>query len=92
MRKIMLLCLLLFLSSLVHAQTPPATETPSLLEQIDLDATRILAGHTATAEAFPIAAEYTDDFAAVAFGLTICSMLLVLIPLAFGIWRMNRTR
>jgi hypothetical protein len=92
MIKYLILVCLLLLTTLVYAQTPPATETPSLLEQIDLDATRILAGYTATAEAFPIAAEDTDDFAAVAFGLTICSMLLVLIPLAFGIWRMNRTR
>jgi len=85
----MLVCILL-LTSLVSAQTPSPTRTPSLLEQIDLDATQILAGYTATAEAFPIAPEETDDFAAVAFGLAICSMLLVLVPLAFGLWRMNR--
>ena len=90
-KSLLLVCVLL-LTSLVSAQTPPPTRTLSLLEQIDLDATQILAGYTATAEAFPIAPEQTDDFAAVAFGVAICSMLLVLMPLCFGLWRMNRAR
>jgi hypothetical protein len=90
---ILLLCFCLIYSGLVQAQTsPPLTSTLSPMEQIDLDATRILAGYTATAEAFPIAPEDTEGFAAVAFGVAICSMLLVLIPLGFGLWRMNRPR
>jgi hypothetical protein len=88
---VFLLCVCLFYSGLVQAQTPPPTSTLSPMEQIDLDATRILAGYTATAEAFPIAPEDTEDFAAVTFSIAICSMLLVLIPLGFGLWRMNRS-
>lgn len=92
MVRLLIALLFLFLaSSPALAETPPPpTFTRSPQEQIDLDATRILAGYTATAEAFPLAPEDTDDFAAVAFGLGICSMLLVLVPLGFGLWRMNR--
>ena len=87
----LLLCFCLLYSVPVQAQTPPPpTSTLSPMEQIDRDATRILAGYTATAEAFPIAPEDTENFAAVAFGVAICSMLLVLVPLGFGLWRMNR--
>ena len=93
MQKIILLCVLLLLAGLVHAQTPPPlTRTLSPREQIDLDATRILAGYTATAAAIPITPEETDSFTAAAFGMAICSMLLVLVPLAFGLWRMNRSK
>lgn len=97
MAHLTLVSLLLIWQFLVIPQTyaqtpPPLTRTRSPQEQIDLDATRILAGYTATAEAFPIAPEDTDDFAAVAFGLGIGSMLLVLVPLGFGLWRMNRPR
>jgi hypothetical protein len=91
MIKFFVVLCLLFLTTLVQAQTPPPpTATLSPMGQIDRDATRILAGYTATAEAFPLAPEETDSFAATAFGLAICSMLIVLIPLAFGLWRMNR--
>jgi hypothetical protein len=87
------LLFLLLASSLVLAETPPpATATLSPRQQIDQDATRILAGYTATAEAIPISPEQTDSFIATAFGLALCSMLLVLIPLMFGVWRMSRKR
>lgn len=71
------------------AQTPP-TATLSPREQIDRDATRILAGYTATAEAMPITAEQADDFTALAFGLGLCSMLIVAVPLGVGVWRLSR--
>lgn len=90
-RLLIALLFLLLASGLVLAETPPPpTATPYPREQIDRDATRILAGYTATAEAFPLAPEDTENFAAVTFGVAICSMLLLLVPLGFGLWRLNR--
>jgi hypothetical protein len=92
-RMLIILSLFYFSSSVLAitpTQPPRATATLLPRQQIDLDATRILAGYTATAEAFPLAPEETEGFAAAAFGLGICSMLIVGTPLAFGLWRMNR--
>ncbi len=91
-RWMVVMCFCVLCCGIVHAQTPPLTRTLAPQEQIDLEATRILAGYTATAAAMPITPDDTDSFTTAAFGMVICSMLLVLIPLAFGVWRMNRSR
>jgi hypothetical protein len=81
------------------AQTQPATTLAPLVTQpatlseqaaIDLTATQILAQYTATAEAFPVPIEQVDEFGFFAFTLAMGSMLIVLIPVGYGFWRMNR--
>ncbi|MCU0512423.1 MAG: hypothetical protein MUE40_07615, partial [Anaerolineae bacterium] len=45
---------------------------------------------TATAAAFPVAPEQVDAYGLFVFGIGTGSLLIVLIPLALALWRMNR--
>jgi hypothetical protein len=99
MRRFFVIVLLFACTLPALAQTQPAntpaplvTREAVLSEQaaIDLTATQILAQYTATAEAFPVPIEQVDEFGFFTFLLAMGSMLIVLIPVGYGFWRMNR--
>lgn len=83
---LMLLCAVPTLAQTAERATPSPVRTEA---PVDLTATQLLAKYTATAEAFPVPAEQVDEFGGFTFTIVIGSMLIVLIPLAIGLWRIN---
>lgn len=69
--------------------TPPfATLSPR--QAIDLTATQLIAKYDATATAYPVAEEQVDEYGAFVFILAFGSLLIVFVPLLFGVWWLNR--
>lgn len=70
--------------------TTPPPETLSPQQMIQLTATQIVANYDATATAYPVSEEQVDTYGAFVFILAFGSLLIVFVPLAFGVWWMNR--
>ncbi len=86
--------LLLFLLPSSAQETPeistPPAATLSPSQAIDLTATQLIAKYDATATAYPVSEEQVDAYGAFVFVLAFGSLLIVFVPLLFGVWWMNR--